>query len=87
MKTIIGYIFVVLLFAGLVMPLQSDKTEKFKYKLDYKIPAIKKHYMDSSHHVLDSLVNFSEKNLRYLENAIPKVKKQRDTLKLNIPLF
>jgi len=88
MKTIIGYIGAVLLFAGLVLPLHSNKVEKFKYKLDYKIPIIESDYIDSSHHVLDSLVNFSEKNLRYLEHTVPRVKKQKDTIhQFNIPTF
>lgn len=76
MKTLIVYIVVIILFAGIVLPLKSNKVQDFKYRLEYKIPDIEKNYIDSSHHALDSIIDFSERNLKYLESEIPKFKRK-----------
>ena len=87
MKTVVGYLIVILLFAGLVLPLKSDKVEHFKYKFDYKMPTIEKNYLDSSTHTLDSLVEFSEKNLKYLEHEIKRFKARDTITNIRTPLF
>lgn len=87
MKTVFGYIVVILLFAGLVLPLQSDKTEKYEYKLEYKIPSIEKSYIDSSNNKLDSIVDFSERNLKYLEYEIKRMSKPDTITNIRTPLF
>ena len=70
MKTLIGYICVVLIFAGLVLPLGSDMTFNYKHDFNYNVKEIKQVDIDSINKRLDSLINFSERNIKYLDHTI-----------------
>jgi hypothetical protein len=74
MKTLIGYICVVLIFAGLVLPLGSDMTFNYKHDFKYDVKDIKQVDVDSINKRLDSLINFSERNIKYLDHAIKQMR-------------
>ena len=74
MKSLIGYSCVILLFAGLVLPIGGDMTEKYKHEFNYDINEVKEPDTDSITKRLDSLVDFNERNIKYLNHTIKEMR-------------